>query len=325
MSSSPIALTCGDPNGIGPEITVKAWEKLKNELSFVLFSSFDYMTKRFPEIPIVRVDNPKNAYKVMQDALPIFDIPFKRKYLPEVQNIQFAAETIKSIEIATQFCMNRTTKALCTNPINKYILSSCEKFNFSGHTDFLKYLTQSDNAVMMLASDKLRVVPVTVHVSLKDATNLISEKLITNTIKLCNRSLIKSFRIANPRIVVTGLNPHSGEGGMFGFEEINLISPAIKALQDKINVKGPFSADSLFHRNARKNYDAVICMYHDQALIPIKTISFDSAVNITLGLPFARTSPDHGTAQDIANKGVASPSSLINSIKMAEALSYETT
>ena len=317
----PIAITCGDPNGIGPEITVKAWKALRQELNFVLFTSYDYMKQSFPEVPMIKIDNPKNANEVMQNGLPIFDFPFLTKYRPNECNVDFSGETIKSIEMATRSCINGETKALCTNPINKHILSEKQNFKYTGHTDFLRHLTKSDNAVMMLASDKLRVIPVTIHVSLANATKSLSIELIENTIEIAHNSLIRLFNITAPRIAVTGLNPHAGENGMFGFEELDIIIPSIQALKRKdIDIRGPFSADSLFHERARKNYDVVICMYHDQALIPIKTISFDEAVNVTLGLPFVRTSPDHGTAEDISGKGIASPLSLINSIRMAEQL-----
>ena len=321
----PIAISCGDPNGIGPEITVSAWKLMRQELNFVLYTSFDYMKQRFPEVPMMKIDNPKNAHDVMQNGLPIFDIPFLTPYRPNEFNVDFSSETIRSIEMATRSCINGETKALCTNPISKHILTEKQNFKYTGHTDFLRYLTKSDNAVMMLASDKLRVIPVTIHVSLVDATKLLSKQLIENTIEIAHDSLIKLFDIPAPRIAVSGLNPHAGESGMFGLEELDIIVPSIQALQRRgIDVTGPFSADSLFHEQARKNYDVVVCMYHDQALIPIKTISFDDAVNITLGLPFVRTSPDHGTAVDIAGKGIASPTSLINSIRMAEQLSGET-
>ena len=174
----PIAITCGDPNGIGPEITVNAWKALRQELNFVLFTSYDYMKQSFPEVPMIKIDNPKNANEVMQNGLPIFDFPFLTKYRPNECNVDFSGETIKSIEMATRSCINGETKALCTNPINKHILSEKQNFKYTGHTDFLRHLTKSDNAVMMLASDKLRVIPVTIHVSLANATKSLSIELI---------------------------------------------------------------------------------------------------------------------------------------------------
>lgn len=317
----PIAISSGDPCGVGPEISVKAWKKLKNELTFVLYTSFSFMKNLFPDVPFIKVDTPHEANNIMQNALPIFDIPFSGKPFVGEANNKFAKETILSIELATASCLSGQSRALCTNPINKYNLKSNAGFEFSGHTDFLKYLTSSKNATMMLVSKKLKVVPATIHLSLFEAIKLINKDLINNVILSCHNSLINQFKIPNPKIFVSGLNPHAGENGLFGMEEINVISPAIVELRKTgIDVSGPFSADSLFHPKIRNCYDAVICMYHDQALIPIKTLSFDDAVNITLGLPFVRTSPDHGTAMDIAGKDLASAESLISAIRLADKL-----
>ena len=317
----PIAISSGDPCGVGPEISVKAWKELKNELDFVLYTSFSFMKSLFPNVPFAKVNNPQEANKIMKNALPIFDTPFSEKPVIGKVNNKLAHEIISSIELATASCINGVSRALCTNPINKHNLKYHADFKFSGHTDFLKYLTSSDNAIMMLASSKLKVIPATIHLSLHEAIKLIDKDLIKNTILTCHNSLINQFRISNPRIYVSGLNPHAGENGLFGLEEINIIAPAIMELRENgIDVNGPFSADSLFHHKMRSCYDAVICMYHDQALIPIKTISFDDAVNITLGLPFVRTSPDHGTAMDIAGKDLASAESLISAIRLANKL-----
>ena len=318
----PIALTCGEPSSIAPEITVEAWKTLKNELNFVLFSSFEYMKKRFPEIPMQKVFNCSEALDVMVNALPIIDMPFTEEPKVGKVNQKLAFDTIKSIKMATECCMSGEAAALCTNPINKFALSSGANFKYTGHTDFLKYLTDSKQAVMMIASDKLKVIPVTIHVSLIEAITTLTDLLIKDTIKLSHQSLIELFNIKEPRIFVSGLNPHAGENGLFGDEENKFILPAIDFLRKSgLNINGPFPADTMFHDDIRKNYDLAICMYHDQALIPIKTISFDEAVNVTLGLPIVRTSPDHGTANEIAGKNKASSKSLINAIRMAKRLS----
>ena len=318
----PIALTCGEPSSIAPEITVEAWKMLKNELHFILFSSFDYMKKRFPEVPMEKISNCSEAIDVMENALPIIDIPFAEEPKVGKVNKKLSFETIKSIEMATKCCMIGEAAALCTNPINKFALRSGANFKHTGHTDFLKYLTNSKQAIMMIASDKLKVIPVTIHVSLIEAISTLTDLLIKDTIKLSHQSLIELFNIKNPRIYVSGLNPHAGENGLFGDEEKKLILPAIDFYKKSgLKIKGPFPADTMFHDDIRKNYDLAICMYHDQALIPIKTISFDEAVNITLGLSIVRTSPDHGTANEIAGKNIASPISLINAIRMAKKLS----
>jgi len=318
----PIALTCGEPSSIAPEITVKAWKALKNEVNFVLFTSFEYMKKRFPETPMKKVINCTEAINVMANAIPIIDVPFSEEPKVGKVNDKLAIDIIRSIEMATERCMTGEAAALCTNPINKFALSSGANFKHTGHTDFLKFLTNSKQAVMMIASDRLRVTPITIHVSLKEAITTLTDSLIKDTIVLSHQALIELFDIKKPRIFVSGLNPHAGENGLFGDEESNLILPAINLLRKSgLDINGPFSADTMFHDKIRKNYDLAVCMYHDQALIPIKTISFDEAVNITLGLPIVRTSPDHGTANEIAGKNKASPISLINAIRMAKKLS----
>ena len=297
----PIALTCGEPSSIAPEITVKAWKALKNEVNFVLFTSFEYMKKRFPETPMKKVINCTEAINVMANAIPIIDVPFSEEPKVGKVNNKLAIDIIRSIEMATERCMTGEAAALCTNPINKFALSSGANFKYTGHTDFLKFLTNSKQAVMMIASDKLKVIPVTIHVSLKEAITTLTDSLITESLKKETHEL---FDIKKPRIFVSGLNPHAGENGLFGDEESNLILPAINLLRKSgLNINGPFPADTMFHKDARKNYDVAICMYHDQALIPIKTIDFDAGVNVTLGLPIIRTSPDHGTAFEIAGKG----------------------
>jgi 4-hydroxythreonine-4-phosphate dehydrogenase len=234
--------------------------------------------------------------------------------------------TISAIEQAVRAVVAGEASAVVTAPIAKAVLYAAG-FVHPGHTEFLAALAGSlvpgkrHHPVMMLASDLLRVVPVTIHVPLSDVPRALSKRLLYETINITWRSLKADFGIDEPRVAVAGLNPHAGEGGTIGREDIDLIAPAIEELRrEGLSVTGPYSADTLFHAGARKNYDAAVCMYHDQALIPIKTLSFDTGVNITLGLPFVRTSPDHGTAFDIAAKGIASPESMITAIRMASEL-----
>ena len=320
--NKPIAITCGDPTGIGPEITTKAWLALKDELTIILFSSFNFMKKNFPDIPMFKINKIGDANKIMQKGLPIFDVPFST--FPKIGelNVNLAAETIKSIKLATNSCIEGETTAICTNPINKFSLMSGANFNFTGHTDYLKHLTGSQKSIMMIATNNFRVIPLTVHSSLKEAIKTITKSLIRSTIEVSYESLRELFDIQDPRIYVSGLNPHAGENGMLGKEEINIIKPAIDMLVEKKgwSITGPLSADTMFYTQMRSKYDLAVCMYHDQALIPIKTVFFNEAINITLGLPIIRTSPDHGTAHDIAGKNLASPTSLINAIRMAKKL-----
>jgi 4-hydroxythreonine-4-phosphate dehydrogenase len=198
------------------------------------------------------------------------------------------------------------------------VLKDGAQFGFPGHTEFLAHLAGVENVVMMLASDLLRVVPVTIHIPLSEVPAALTANLLETTIRITAAGLVRDFGIANPRLCVAGLNPHAGEGGAMGREEIDLITPVLHRLRaEGFAISGPASADTMFHARARAGYDAAICMYHDQALIPIKTLDFDGGVNVTLGLPFVRTSPDHGTAFDIAGKGLAKPDSLIAALRMA--------
>ena len=209
--------------------------------------------------------------------------------------------------------------AIVTAPIHKKVLKDGASFAYPGHTEFLEALAGTDNqAVMMLASDQLRVVPTTIHIALQDVPKALTPGLLRETIRITDDGLRRQFGLGSPRLAVAGLNPHAGEGGAMGEEEQDWITQVVYDLADEgIDVTGPWPADTMFHKAARNKYDAAIAMYHDQALIPIKTLDFDKGVNVTLGLPFIRTSPDHGTAFDIAGKGIASPTSMIEACKMA--------
>ena len=282
----PIALTMGDPAGIGPEIAAKAMEALRGEIAL-----------RY----------------VADEAALAAAIPGR----PETAN---AAAVIASIETAVRLVQRGEASAVVTCPIAKKTLIDAG-FAFPGHTEFLGHLTGASRAVMMLAIEGLRVVPVTVHEPLARVPSLLSVDLIVETALITHRSLRERFGVARPRLALAGLNPHAGEGGAMGTEEIEIILPALARLRrEGVEASGPWPADTLFHAGARARYDAALCMYHDQALIPLKTLDFERGVNVTLGLPIIRTSPDHGTAFDIAGKGVASPASLIAAIEMAAAM-----
>jgi len=334
-SNSPIlALTCGDPAGIGLDITLKSWsERSANNIPpFVLYADANTTMKRAQalnlDVPISRIATPTLARQMFQKSLPIIDIPLPTLSVPASPDRTNAPAIIKSIDQAVADITDGLADGLVTNPISKATLYDAG-FTYPGHTEYLAALAQSSatqsgplKPVMMLASDELRVIPLTIHIPLKEVPEAISKELIIQTAITVHEALQIDFAIPHPRLTVTGLNPHAGESGALGREETEIIAPAIAHLKrEGFNVTGPFSADTLFHEKARKTYDAVIAMYHDQALIPIKTLSFECGVNVTLGLPFIRTSPDHGTAFDIAGTGKASPNSLIASLHLAAQIS----
>lgn len=279
----PIALTMGDPAGIGPEIAAAAMAALEGRIPIRFIADRATLAAAIP-------GKPDTAH---------------------------AAAIIRSIERGAKLVQTGLCSALVTNPIAKKILIDTG-FGFPGHTEFLGHLTGASRPVMLLAVDGLRVVPVTVHTPLAKVPTLLTEQLIVETARVTAYALIHDFGIAAPRLALSGLNPHAGEGGALGSEEDAVIKPAIARLQaEGLAVTGPHPADTMFHPAARARYDAALCMYHDQALIPLKTIDFERGVNVTLGLPIIRTSPDHGTAFDIAGKGIASPASLIAAIELA--------
>lgn len=298
-STSPVLITMGEPAGIGPEIALAAFDQLNGHIGSrpLKLVGDAGIFARHPEALI--------ATKAKVRAVP---------GKPDTAN---AAAVIEAIEIAVNACLAGEAAALVTAPIHKAILSEAG-FPYPGHTEFLGHLTGVRRAVMMLASEKLRVVPLTIHTPLNKVPGAITEPAIIETAEIILKSLARDFGIAAPRLAIAGLNPHAGEDGMLGPEENAIIAPAVAALRAKgLSVSGPLSADTLFHEEARKNYDAALTMYHDQGLIPIKTLSFWDGVNVTLGLPIVRTSPDHGTAFDIAGTGKADVRSMIAAIKMA--------
>ena len=314
-SNRPLALTMGDPAGIGGEIALMAWRRRKeNSPCFFVVDDparLANLAERlgFPST-VHAIDSPEQASAVFDSVLPILPLP---------KELDRAAAVVASIEIATSLVRDGLAAALVTNPIHKESLYDAG-FRHHGHTEFLAELAGLDQMpVMMLACQGLRVVPVTIHLPLADAIDALDTDAIVHCGRVAAAALVEDFAIQRPVIAVAALNPHAGEGGQMGREEIDVIQPAVAQLAaEGIDVKGPLPADTLFHEQARTSYDAAICMYHDQALIPLKTVDFSHGVNITLGLPFIRTSPDHGVAFDIAGSGRADPSSLIAAIVLAD-------
>ncbi len=313
----------GDPAGIGGEITLKAWLAHRDQIApfFVLDDPerLETLAKRLGfTVPLARIENPSEATQAYHRALPVLAERLAAPPEPGRLDPANGPAVRRSIERAVALTLDGSAGAVVTNPIHKFGLAQTG-FEYPGHTEFLAALAGvASEPVMMLAAEMLRVVAITRHVSVRDALDLLTPDLIAETAHITHTALIRDFGIANPRLAITGLNPHAGEGGLMGPEETDIIEPAIARLRkDGLLVTGPHPADTLFNPRARANYDAALCMYHDQALIPIKTIAFDSAVNVTLGIPFIRTSPDHGTALDIAGTGTADESSLVSALAMA--------
>ncbi len=314
--TSPIALSCGEPSGIGPEIAAKAWEELRDQCPFVWIGDPTHLPS---ETPWTAVEDTATAPATSATSMPVLPIRFPEKNALGTPSAANAASVIQSIETAVSLVQSGKASAVCTAPIHKKALIDGADFDYPGHTEFLAALANRDRVVMMLASDQLRVVPATIHIPLSQVPQTLTPELLRETIEITAQGLRDQFGIEHPRIAVAGLNPHSGEGGKMGREEVEWITPFLANLQsDDFTITGPHPADTMFHAAARKRYDVAIAMYHDQALIPIKTLDFDRGVNVTLGLPFIRTSPDHGTALDIAGKGIANPTSLIEALKLAQ-------
>jgi len=318
--TQPIVITMGDPSGVGVEITLKAWKNSKIKKPFFLIHDYAYVQavakKMKINVPLKIIYEPKEALKQCKKFLPIYQMDVGKKTKLGKPSKQNANIILKSIDLALKFIQDGKASAMVTNPIAKDIVNHASK-NFSGHTEYLAKKSKSKNFCMMLINTSIRVIPLTIHMPLKKVSQSINKDLIRDTLKIINQSIINDFGIKKPKILVTGLNPHAGENGLLGDEEINIIAPAIKTLKKTIKAYGPISADSAFTPDNLKKYDAVLCMYHDQALIPIKTIDFYNTVNYTAGLNVIRTSPDHGTGFDIAKKFIANESSLVAAIKSA--------
>ena len=313
---APIAMTCGEPAGIGPELAAKAWEALRDTLPFVWLGDPAHLPAG---TPTAILSDPAEAVSAAHRALPVMPHGFGSGAEPGRPNPGHAAHVIAVIEKAVALARAGTVSAVCTGPIHKKALMDGAGFRYPGHTEFLAALGGVDRVVMMLACPALRVVPATIHIALAEVPQALTAAGLREVLRITHAGLRRDFSIENPRLAVAGLNPHAGEGGAMGREEIDLIAPVIAGLQaEGMAISGPHSADTMFHDAARARYDAAVCMYHDQALIPIKTLDFSGGVNITLGLPFIRTSPDHGTAFDIAGTGRADPTSLIAALRMAQ-------
>ncbi len=320
----PLVLTMGEPAGISGEITLKAW--LGRDQGLPPFVAVDdparlegLAARLGLEVPVHSIENLDEAAYVFAAALPALPRPLDVEAAPGKPDKANAGAVIGSIETAVGLVRSGQARAVVTNPIHKETLYEAG-FDYPGHTEFLAGLAGiNTRPVMMLASDELKVVPVSMHESLAAAVRGLKAEDIVTAGDITDRALRRDFAIAKPRLAVAGLNPHAGEGGAMGREELDIIEPAIARLRDKnVDAFGPVSPDALFIPAARLRYDAALCMYHDQALIPAKALDFDGAVNVTLGLPFVRASPGHGTGLDIAGRGLARPSSLIAAMKLAD-------
>jgi 4-hydroxythreonine-4-phosphate dehydrogenase len=326
----PLALTLGEPAGIGPDLALSVWRR-RSALDvppFYLIADPDFLKSRAEllrlDVPIITV-TPRTAAAAFGSALPVVAIDVPVTAAPGRPDRSSAPAAVASIRRATADVMAGSAAAVVTNPVAKNVLYNWG-FAEPGHTEFLATLVheatgKSLRPVMMLWSPELAVVPVTIHLPLREIFKQLSVELVVDTGRIVARDLARRFGLSHPRLAIAGLNPHAGEAGTLGEEDGAIVAPAVARLvADGIDARGPLPADSLFHAQARATYDVALCMYHDQALIPIKTLAFDHAVNVTLGLPFVRTSPDHGTAFDIAGTGRADPTSLVAALRLAARL-----
>jgi 4-hydroxythreonine-4-phosphate dehydrogenase len=325
----PLALTFGEPAGIGPDITLAAWEK-RDVFAlppFYLLADPDFLAQRARHLGLdtpIRVVEPGEAIDAFATALPVVALSERVTAEPGHPDQSSGPAAIASIRRAVADVFAGRAHAVVTNPVAKAVLYRTG-FAEPGHTEYLAKLSaelgRPAQPVMMLWSPELAVVPVTIHLPVRDVPNRLTRELIVETGRIVARDLKNRFGIASPRLALAGLNPHAGEDGALGAEDGAIVAPAVEQLRrEGIDARGPLPADTMFHAAARHTYDAALAMYHDQALIPIKTLAFDHAVNVTLGLPFVRTSPDHGTAFDIAGTGKASPASLVAALKLAARL-----
>ena len=309
-----IAISCGEPAGIGPEVAARAWATLRDDIPMLWIGDPAHLPAGTPWRPAT----PDTAAGMCRDALPVLVQDFGAPLNHGTANPAHAQGVIDAIATGVDLVRSGACSALTTAPIHKKALADGAGFAYPGHTEYLAALAGVDQVVMMLACPELRVVPATIHIALADVPQAFTARVLTDTVLITHAALRRDFGIDRPRIAVAGLNPHAGEGGKMGTEELMWMNDTIAALASEgIDVFGPLPPDTMFHARARRGYDVAICGYHDQALIPIKTIDFDGGVNVTLGLPFIRTSPDHGTAFDIAGKGIAHADSMIAAIRMA--------
>lgn len=328
MPNKPIVMTPGEPGGVGPEIAAKAWRALQGEPAscFCLISDVDFMAQRAHaaglSVPLRRIASASEAAHVFGDALPVLHRPLLANPATGAFSPQTAGWVISAIDEAVALCLAGEASAMVTCPIQKEALYAAG-FAHQGHTDYLAHLArehgQAAEDVMMLVGGGLRAIPVTVHIALKDVPAALTAEMIERQARIAHTALQKQFGISSPRIAISGLNPHAGENGAMGREEIDIIIPAIQRLRaEGLAVRGPLPADTAFFAQERATYDVILCMYHDQALIPVKTLDFHGGVNVTLGLPFIRTSPDHGTALALAGTGKAHAESLIAALRLAK-------
>ena len=327
-SPRPLAMTMGDPAGIGPELILKAWlDRAAIGAPFFAIADrrllVDLAGRLGLDVPIIAVEA-AGAVEIFEDALPIVPLAHEAGATAGKPDAKYAPAILESIERAVSYVHSGDASAVVTNPIAKSVLYQAG-FRHPGHTEYLGELAAqwggAARPVMMLWSPNLAVVPVTIHIALAEAPRALTREAILETSRIVARDLTARFKIARPRLAMAGLNPHAGEGGAMGREEIEIIAPAIAALREEgLDIVGPLPADTMFHAAAREKYDVAVTMYHDQGLIPLKTLAFDDGVNVTLGLPFIRTSPDHGTAFDIAGRGRANPASLIAAARLAARL-----
>jgi len=330
---APVAVTMGEPAGIGGELTLKTWQARCAAPAAVPFFAVDdpARLRRLAQrlalaVDIVEIATPADATSVFRRALPVLPQSLAVPDRPGQLDVRNAPAVIASIERAVRLASDGSASAVVTNPIQKKTLQEAG-FPHPGHTEFLAALggtpDRPADVVMMLACSALRVVPVTIHVALRRALDILSTDLIVHAGRIAAGALQRDFGLEAPRLAVAGLNPHAGEAGTMGDEDARIVAPAVAALRAAgIDAVGPLPPDTMFHEAARARYDLALCMYHDQALIPIKTIDFAGGVNVTLGLPFIRTSPDHGTALDIAGTGTADPTSLLAALDMAAEMAH---
>jgi 4-hydroxythreonine-4-phosphate dehydrogenase len=326
----PLVMTMGEPAGIGGEIAIKAWQDrlAMNIPDFFILDDPDRLKrlgKRIGmEIPVKTISSPGEVAATYPDALPVMPLGTAIDVEPGIANPEYVSTVLESIDRAVDYAVSGDVSGIVTNPIHKKTLYD-GGFRHPGHTEYLALKSAAGTMpVMMLTCPGLRVVPVTIHMALREAVDALNTDVIIANGIVTAEALQRDYGIEQPRLAVAGLNPHAGEDNAMGDDEEKVIAPAVRALQAKgIDCFGPAPADTLFHAAARSTYDAVLCMYHDQALIPLKTIDFERGVNVTLGLPFVRTSPDHGTAFNIAGSGTASPLSLIAAIREAASMAAQ--
>ena len=315
LADKPVGISCGEPSGIGPEVAARAWAMLAGDVPLAWIGDPRHLPQ---DIPHCIIDSPSDALAAGSDALPVLRHDFAASAVAGKPDPANARGVIDVIARGVDLVRSGVACALTTAPIHKKALKDGAGFAYPGHTEYLAALAGGSDVVMMLASDQLRVVPATIHIALDQVPNVLTPAHLRRVIEITAAGLRSQFGIKAPRIAIAGLNPHAGEGGTMGRQEADWMTALITRMKGEgYDLSGPHPADTMFHAAARSRYDAAIAMYHDQALIPIKTLDFDRGVNVTLGLPFIRTSPDHGTAFDIAGQGIANPTSMVEALRMA--------